>query len=176
MDRKIIALATIGVLVLTIVLAIAPTMATPAQQIPVKLVTSKQVNSEPVKSWTSDDGILHEQGIVRTGVATLTIDGQVPLVGTEREVIDDMIDKNAGTSVGHSKLVLTFTGGTFEGVKQTRTSGGLSPLPGVPMVLEQHTVLQGTGAFEGQTMMLTQYWEYKLPLSPPVYVGTLIIH
>jgi hypothetical protein len=161
--KKAVLIIPVLLLVVGMVLAIVPVGADPSQQIPVTLVTSQQLNSPPEKTWTTDGGILHSQGIVRTGVSTLRIDGQTPIVGTHREVYDVKVNTKTGEAVVQSKFVLTFivgsTVGTFEDVKQTRTSGQ-SPIPGLPMTLEQHATLQGAGAFEGQTLMLSQDWEH----------------
>jgi hypothetical protein len=177
--KKAIVIIPVLLLLVCMLLTIIPVNADAAQQIPAKLVTSKQVRDAPEKTWTTEGGITHVQGEVQTGVATLTIGTQTPLVGTEREVFDVNVNTKTGEAVVESKLVLSFTVGssvgTFEGVKQTRQSGQ-SPIPNVPLTLEQHTVLQGAGVFEGQTLMLSQDWTYTIPLTQPTYLGTLLIH
>ena len=169
--NKKIALLILGLVVIS--LLTAPVIAVSPQKIPVTARTYAQVNSEPEKEWETEGGILHEQGIVRTGNVMLNIQGQVPLIGTEREAMNIVENTQTGRTVVHSqKLVFTFEGGYFEGVKQSTEFNAL-PLE---FTLEQHVVLQGFGVFEGQTLMLTQYWALAMWPNPPVYEGFLLTH
>jgi hypothetical protein len=169
--NKKIAILIFGLIVIS--LLTTPVIAASPKKIPVTAGTYAQVNSEPEKEWETEGGIVHEQGIVRTGNVMLNIEGQVPLIGTETEVMNIVENTKTGRTVVHSqKLVFTFEGGYFEGVKQSEEFNAL-PLE---FTLEQHAVLQGFGAFEGQTLMLTQYWSLEMWPNPPVYEGYLLIH
>jgi len=169
--NKKIALLIFGLIVTSIL--ITPVIAASPKKIPATARTYAQVNSEPEKEWETEGGILHEQGIVRTGNVMLNVQGQAPLIGTEMEALDIVENTKTGKTVVHSqKLVFTFEGGYFEGVKQSREFNAL-PLE---FTLEQHVVLQGFGAFEGQTLMLTQYWSLAMWPNPPVYEGFLLTH
>ena len=107
-----------------------------------------------------DHGIRQFRGMEGTGVVTLYIPGQAPLVGTSSSVINGKItftqeppDPDAEGLI-HLKMVWTFTGegttGTFEGQMQRKGIG-------VPIIsyIEAHMVLQGTGDFKGQTLRLS---------------------
>jgi hypothetical protein len=153
---------------LMIFAAVLPVMAAPEQKIPVTAVTSNQVNGTP-EAWTTDGGITHSM-YTRTGTITLTIDGQAPIVGTLSEVAHSMINTKTGKFVGQNfDCVWTFTGGSFEGTKQTRITADAN---GKYLTLEQHVVFQGSGVFDGYTMKLTQ----EAPPFPPIYTGSLLIH
>jgi hypothetical protein len=112
------------------------------------------------EGWMVDHGIWQFRGTEGAGVVTLYIPGQTPLVGASSSVINGKItftqeppDPNA-LGIMHLKMVWTFTGkdttGTFEGQMQRKGIG-------VPLLssLEAHMVLQGTGDFKGQTLMLS---------------------
>jgi hypothetical protein len=112
------------------------------------------------ESWMADDGILQFRGATGAGMVTLNIPGQTPLVGASSSEISGKItftqeppDPEAEGLI-HLKMKWTFTGegttGTFEGQMQRKGIG-------VPVIsyLEAHMVLQGTGDFEGQTLILS---------------------
>jgi hypothetical protein len=173
MKTKMLILFPIIALLLTV--AVAPAMAEPAQRIPVTVRTTGQTDSSPEKVITTDGGIIQMQGVTRTGKVTLTIVGQTPIVGTETEVMDFSINTNTLEIVAHShKLVFTFAGGTFEGQKTSMETGVIS-IRQIPLTLEQHTVMQGTGTFDGQKLMLTEDWASATATGPPIYSGFLII-
>jgi len=151
-------------------------MADPAQRSSVTARTFGQVDSPPEKITTTDGGIIHMQGVTRTGNVILTINGQTPLTGKEMEVMDFMINTKTLEIEAHShKLVFTFVGGTFEGQKTSKETGVIS-IRQIPETLEQHTVMQGSGIFEGQTLMLTENWVKATATGPPIYEGSLLIH
>jgi hypothetical protein len=155
--------------------AVSPAMAEPAQLIPVTARTSGQTDSLPEKVITTDGGIIQMQGVTRTGRVTLTIDGQTPIVGTEEEVMDFSINTNNLEIVAHShKLIFTFAGGTFEGQKTSMETGVIS-IRQIPQTLVQHTIMHGTGIFDGQKLMLTEDWALATATGPPIYSGFLII-
>jgi hypothetical protein len=152
-----------------LMLALVPTiLAEPAQKIPVTAVTFNQVNGPFAKDWTTDGGIVHRV-FTRTGNVMLAIDGQAPIVGTLSEGVHTMINTKTGEMVIQNfDAIWTFTGGSFAGVKQTRVTGNY------PVVdeLEQHVVFQGTGIYEGCTLMLS----VDAPPFPPTYIGTMLVH
>jgi len=164
----------VSLLVFLMLIIALPVMAESPKKIPVTLVTSGTSNSPPEKTWTTEGGIVHSQGAVRTGGATLTIDGQVPLVGTVTEDLGpSVINTKTGEMVGHAlKCVFTFPGGSFEGVKITKATYE----NGKNVATEQHSVLQGSGVFEGCTLVLSQDWELTTPPMPKVYTGFLLTH
>ena len=102
-------------------------------------------------------GIRHVNGAVRTATATLII-GTVVYTGSVRVDLDYIVNPIKGTTTQHyHKMTMTFpvqTGlaqeGTFEGVL-TWTAELANPIA----TLAGHAVLQGAGAFEGQTLKLS---------------------
>jgi hypothetical protein len=165
MKRKWLIFALLPLLMLTLVPTI---LAEPAQKVTVTAQTFNQVNGEPEKDWTTDGGIVHTV-YVRTGDVKLTIDGQAPIIGTFSETEHLTVNTKTGESVIQSYDVWTFAGGSFEGIKQNRieTSG-----PTTIISLEQHAVFQGSGVYEGSTLMLSQ----EAPPFPPIYTGTMLVH
>jgi hypothetical protein len=122
------------------------------------------------ESWTVDHGIFQFRGLEGAGTVTLYIPGKVPLTGTSSSEINGKTtftqeppDPDAEALI-HLKMKWTFTGegttGTFEGQMQRKGIG-------VPVItyMEAHMVLQGTGDFKGQTLMLSHagppplHWE-----------------
>jgi hypothetical protein len=132
-------------------------------------VTATQMGggSSGGESRLVDDGILQFRGAEGAGVVTLYIPGQPPLTGTSSSEINGKItftqeppDPDA-EGVIHLKMKWTFEGkGTFEGQMQRKGIG-------VPVIsyMEAHMVLQGTGDFKGQTLILSHagpppmHWE-----------------
>jgi hypothetical protein len=112
------------------------------------------------EGWLVDHGIYQYRGWEGAGMVTLRIPGQTPLVGASSSVFSGKTtftqeppDPQA-EGMTHLKMMWTFTGegttGTFEGQMQRKTIG-------VPVIthVEAHVVLQGTGNFEGQTLILS---------------------
>ncbi len=162
---KKVAVVVLALALSMMLMAFAPAMAASPKKIPVTAVTFNQVNNTP-ETRTTNGGIIHTV-FERTGNVRLTIDGQAPIVGTLSEVVHTMNNTKTGEAVGQNfDAVWTFAGGSFEGVKQTR----ISTVP--TFSLDQHVVFQGSGIFEGQTLMLSQ----EAPPFPPTYTGFLLIH
>jgi len=165
LGRKIILIGMIA-LMLTLV---APALAEPAQRIQVTVETSGGSNI-PSETHQTNGGIIHQEAI-RTGNVKLTIDGQTPIVGTYSETVHITINTKTGDVVLQNSDVLTFPGGTFEGIKQTRqvTAG-----PTTILSIEQNAVFQGYGTFDGQKLMISMDWAQGDP-TPRLYTGILLI-
>jgi hypothetical protein len=150
----------------TLLMAVAPVFAEPAQKIPITMVHAG--STVITETRQTNGGIFHYEGI-RTGTCTLNIQGQAPLVGTYSESVHEVVNTKTGEVVIQNFAVLTFAGGSFEGMKQNRVS---SSGPTTITALDQHAVLHGTGIFEGQTLMVSQ----EAPPFPPIYTGFLLKH
>jgi hypothetical protein len=152
-----------------LMLAIVPTiLAEPAQKTPVTAITYNQVNGAS-ETWTTEGGIMHTIA-QRTGNVMLTIEGQAPIEGTISETVHAMVNTKTGKSVIQNfDSTWTFPGGSFQGVKQVRTEYSS---PTVVAQVNQHVVFQGTGIYEGCTLMLS----VDAPPFPPTYVGTMLVH
>ena len=169
MKRKVLWVA-VALFLATVLLA--PAMAAPATKIEGVTLTFAAITvPNPGYPRIVDHTIMHTKGTSH-GSVTLTIPGQDPLVGdwdaewVGRNKWSNYPDQDPEAElIITSKVVLTFTGGTFEGVGQRRITGWP-----VPSYFEDHMVLQGTGDFKGQTLKLS----YEGP-PPPVAEGYLII-
>jgi hypothetical protein len=173
MKNKIL---VITVLLLTFALLSIPVMAAPATKIEgVTAILEAALIPDPASLRMVDHNIVFNEG-TSAGTITLNIPGKDPLVGTSsgtwsgRSKWTDFPNPNPeATNVVRGKMVLTFTGGTFEGTTHIK-SKGLPPLPPFGIYTEYHMVLQGTGDFEGQTLKLSY-----AGAPPPVFEGCLII-
>ncbi len=153
----------------SMLIMVAPALAEPAQKIPVTVETFGGTNV-PSETRETNGGIIHQEAI-RAGNVRLTIDGQAPIIGTYSEFVHITINTKTGEVMIQNSDVLTFPGGSFEGIKQTRqeTAG-----PTTVLAVEQHAVLQGSGAFNGQILMISMDWVQGDPL-PRLYSGFLLI-
>jgi hypothetical protein len=149
MKKKIL---VIPFLLLTFALLSIPVMGAPAT---IREVTMTAATT-PIPDytwWVSHDTIRHARG-TGTGTVTLNIQGQGPLPGTwySEWANNGNFKKDPVELVIRAKVVLTFTGGTFEGVLQRKIIG--YPPSGSSIFID-HMVLQGTGDFKGQTLKLS---------------------
>ena len=147
---------------LMLFIAVAPVFAESPKKVPVSLYVNvkKALDTDPVKVWTSDDGIIHKQGIIRTvAIGTspaynvvLSIEGQEPIRGgTIYAVVDLMENTKTGLLTNHyHPWIVAFEGGTFEGVN----TWTWDKIPLLPLNFDGHAVLHGTGVFEGQKLSI----------------------
>lgn len=158
-------------IVLSIMLTmVAPVLAEPAVKIPVTAQTFNQVNTEPGKTWTTNGGIVHFQDVVRTGEVWLKIGDEPAIYGTIREPVQYIINNGMFVLQNHN-IVWTFGDDTFEGQKILKREYAN---PTTIIEEEQHAVLHGTGAFKGQTLVISIDWVAGDPL-PRLYSGYLLI-
>ena len=161
MNKKVLGVA---VTLLLAAMFVAPAMAAPATKIEgVTMVVSPggPVPYDGYPRWVSDGTISHSRGTNPPGMTvTITIpnpqDPENPTVLSGDYYSDWVANANWKKDpvevVIMSKLTLTFGDDTFEGVVQ-RTITGNPFLPTSPV--EDHIVLRGTGAFQGQTLKLS---------------------
>jgi hypothetical protein len=83
----------------------------------------------------------------------------IHLVGSSQSIVNQNEDLNTGLGEQHLRAVVTFPGGTFEGVTQIRglykTYTSIT-YPGFLAAIntEQKAVYHGTGAYQGWTLEL----------------------
>ena len=156
MNKKILG---IPVLILTFALLSIPVMGAPATKI--EEVTMTVENGGPVSydgypRWVSDDTILLSKGGT-SPEATVTL--VIPGVGTyngpwySEWIAMANWKKDPVETVINAKHVMTFEGGTFEGVNQRRITG---PPVAPDSIIEDRSVYQGTGIFKGWTLKLSR--------------------
>jgi hypothetical protein len=154
MNRKVLGIAFA---LLLAAMFVAPVFA----KTKVAVTATQMGGSSEGESWLVDHGIYQFRGAIGAGMVTLNIPGQPPLIGTSSSVVNGKITFEhpepgpwlEAVGIMHLKMVWTFTGegttGTFEGQMNRKGIG-------MPMTyIEAHMVLQGTGDFEGQTLMLS---------------------
>jgi len=162
MKKKILALF---VTFLTAALLTVPVMGKqlPAKKFEVTLTVESILIPDPASAHFADHNIVHNKGM-SIGNVTLIIPGEDDYTGPD----NNMYATWSGTSwwtdmptydpearnVIRTKLVFTFTGGTFEGVGHIK-SIGLPPFPQFESYAEYRYILQGTGEFKGQTLKLS---------------------
>lgn len=142
-----------SVMLLLVLSAVTPVMATPAAKIPFTSEASFGFgNIYPGKSWTTEDGIRHVKGAISEGTTEVhSVFGNMS--GNLTIIHDLVIDQNTGLGDCHGKFVITvfdITGtvvlGTFEGSEH-----------GAHTITDHHyisgnLVAKGTGMFEGLKM------------------------
>jgi hypothetical protein len=151
MNKKIL---VIPVLLLAFALISIPVMGAPATKIEGVTLTAAATPIPDDTRWVSHDTIRHARG-TSTGTVTLNIPGQDPLPGDWYSEWANVgkFKQDPAELVIRGKVVLTFPGkGTFKGVIQRTIIG--YPVSGSSYFID-HMVLQGTDAFQGQTLKLS---------------------
>jgi len=152
MRKSIVAGLAIAFLI-TCALAI-PVMAESPKAVPAVLSISGAKDLPVEKEWTTEGGIVHQQGIIRTAVATIKI-GEVTYVGAIHAVVDKMTNTKTSLATNHyHKWTISFPVQT--GLAQSGEFVGTNvwTYETNPTYLQGHAVLQGSGAFEGQTLKI----------------------
>lgn len=141
---------------LMLLAAVAPVMAEPAKKVPVTGTSTAVWYPGPdAEYWITDGGILQFRGLKTAGMTTINIPGSPSLVLKTSGDLFGMVNFKTGDGVMHCKSVWKYPAvgtvvGTFEGEFTADTTGGY---PATYSTM--HCVLQGTGIFEGQTLMLS---------------------
>jgi hypothetical protein len=192
MNRKILAVTTtfFTVMMLFSFLAVASAGPPVRKTAEFTVRTAAVQNTAPERTVISDDGITHQFGIIRTVPLESTVDvgnppvptvvknvvlkiDGVPIYGTVRAEVNVMIDPNTGVTTTHYlKWLITFpvqTGVAVEGAFEGVHTYFIDTTPSISIV--GHAVLQGSGGFEGQTLML----KVVFPPGPLVWKGDLLI-
>ena len=153
-------------------------MAAPAIRIEGVTLTALLTITDEGVGRLVDHGILTSRETIMAGSVILAIPGQAPIEGTYTGEI------NGWVKLGHSppgpfleaesmysgKVELSFTGGTFVGIRHFKAIGYPPP---VTSYMESHMVLQGTGVFKGQTLKVSFEGDPPLP-GPITFEGYLI--
>jgi len=160
----------IAVALMAVAMLATPVLAAPAEKVPVVFVPSNVVTTGGTVN-TTPSGIIHVNNAERTATANLKI-GSVWYRGSIHVDLDYIIDPIKGTTTQHyHKIMMTFPVqndltevGTFEGVLKWTVELAN------PMGLAAHAVLQGAGAFEGQTLWISNMH------NPGPLTGWLLLH
>ncbi len=173
-----------AVVVLPLILVVLFTMVLPVfaespKKIPVKVVIRSKIETSSMTE-TNPGEIQHVdlewEGNIRLYIPVTsasyisgTYDDEISGVRI-LDVPGGIEHSNVNEGVFHFHEVWTFgTGNTFEGIAQVKTDGaGFSKY-------EAHIVLQGSGIFEGQKLILSSTFPPVLPDRAPTYYGDLLI-
>ncbi len=162
---KKVAVAGLAFALLTMTFASVPVMAK-AEKVPVVGLSILQGGLPPSRSWEADDGIHQVRGAMSWGInfywfdrTSIPFNFTVPptYMFNSTSEISSMINEKTLSSVSHWKAVMRYPVsllspelGRFEGVMQVRTevleSGTFTTM---------HCVYQGSGIFEGQTLVVS---------------------
>lgn len=178
MNKRVLALAIIGILALSALMTITPAMAKTKTDVYVKQVGSINFDSAERQLEPADDKITLLWGVDGTGVATLYEDDKTTVIDTfvtsseifmkDRE--SDTMGFRNGFMVAHFKMLWvsnTYQGSGFEGIAQWRATDD------TPHAVTISALYQGYGQYSGQVLQIDGAWI----LSKPSYqslTGTLL--
>lgn len=191
MKKAAVAILALGLLVA--LMMVATVRAIPETAIP---VTATQTGTGTVFSGiVLNDGDIFFYDAVETGIVKLYITSTITPDYTfeARGILNGTINTKTDNGVFHRKMTWTYKVagevlGTFEGEVKADTTT-YKYITGIPVskfstnVL--HTVLQGSGIFEGQTLKLDGLrptidpslpWNTPTPANPTTWTGILLEH
>ncbi len=170
--NKTLVLITLAVLLLA-TFAVS-TVAASAEKVAVEATQAGSIVPGSSGSWRiTDGGRLTLQNWAGGGVITLTIPGKGTFNGTSTSVDIGTVNLATGDSSILLKSIWNFgSTGTFVGEIHLKGTGASFANPSGTYLVNAHAVFQGTGSFEGQTLMLS-YQGAKPPIS---WEGFLLIH
>jgi hypothetical protein len=164
MNKKIFGATIIFIIVATLA---TPVMAEPTegQKVSVRLrvIGYYSYEGEDYSDYTNDGGIqITKNLIVVYDPLQLVIDGGPTLVGNAISNVDSIKNLDEKTEIAHYDTVMLFetSEGGFKGEMQAHHKNIHTP----EWTLNWHFVLQGFGAFEGQTLQISLNGPY--PGSP----------
>jgi hypothetical protein len=161
LNKKVLVIA---VALMAVAMLATPVMASPAEKIPVTLNFSPPTPlAPPEKTWTTNGDILQIRGLPTSYNIILTILGEPPLFGVDTNTLNAQHNLKTDVRILHYDVVWTFSGGTFEGRLTLKIhNNSLDP---IFWYYSAHLVFQGTGAFEGQTIMMSYEGPFALEWS-----------
>jgi hypothetical protein len=163
MNKKIFLILTLGLLM--VLTSVIPVLAVPPKSVDAVLFidVSKVQNTAPEKMWTTNGGIVHQRGIIRTVDFNLDTPGATLTLGSEtyvveiHAVVNVEINTKTSTQINHyHKWTLRLP--TQPGLAESGEFVGTNywALTTAPLVkFTGHAVLKGSGAFEGQILKLS---------------------
>jgi hypothetical protein len=166
LNKKVLVIA---VVLMAAAMLATPVMASPAEKIPITLNFGLPTYGDPEKIWTTNGDIFQVRGRPSSYNIILTIQGEPPLVGVDTNTFNGQHNLKTDVKILHYDVVWTFEGGTFEGRLTLKIENNL--LGPMYWYYSAHLVFQGTGAFEGQTIMLSYEGPFALE-----WTGYLLRH
>jgi hypothetical protein len=167
MNRKILALLTMAVLGLTIMMAIAPALAQPAQKIS---FTAQQTPTTPQvqNTDTTPSGIVHRD-VAGAGIIT-SWTGDMASIFLNAETsadINSTYNTKTGEGVVKYAMVWQLAEGTFEGNVVGHIVNGAN--------VDSHATFRGTEAYQGLTITLDGTKAAGNPKTSFNWVGEILI-
>lgn len=165
-NRKVLVIA---VALMAVAMLATPVMASPAEKIPVTLAFGAPTSDDPEKIWTTNGDIRQVRGVPTSRNIILYIPGELPLYGVDTNTWNGQYNLKTDFAILHYDVVFAFSGGTFEGILTMKIKD--YSLPPIFWYYSAHLVFQGTGAFQGQTLMLSYEGPFALE-----WTGYLLRH
>jgi hypothetical protein len=150
LNRKIIALTTF---LITLSLLVLPVLAAPAEIIPVTVVSIKTGETDVIRTWTTDGDIFQARGKTVTYDFVMTIPGEDSITGISENTLNTRINNKIDVATIIYDAAWTTSDGAFVGKIQMKIfdySQGYTMF-----TLQVHGTLRGTGAYQGQTLIVT---------------------
>ncbi|MEJ2126973.1 MAG: hypothetical protein P8X87_07460 [Candidatus Bathyarchaeota archaeon] len=149
MNKKIFALTT---LMITLSLLVLPVLATPAEIIPVTIVSTpvQDAGSAPIRSWTTNGDIFQARGKTSVYTFVMTIPDEDPITGISENSLNTRINNKLDIATIIYDATWTTDDGTFVGKIQMKIINYNQPAP--EWILQVHGTLRGTGAYHRQTL------------------------
>jgi hypothetical protein len=149
--------------------ALAPVFAKPAEKVAfsgIQIPNSPENQPPPgpyYRTWLTLGDTMHTRNGLGAGTIMLTVDGQDPMPGTTSSTIDINARIYAGGVIKFD-MTWTFENGEFVGNIIGKVTSPVS-------FEDMHGVLQGSGDYEGWTVLLNGY----VNAGPFMWSGTIVI-
>lgn len=151
MNEKIFAIST---LLMALSLLVLPVLATPAEIIPVTIVSVKVgENNDLLRTWTTNGDIFQARGKTVTYNFVITIPDEVPITGMSENTLNTRINNKIDVATIIYDVTWTTSDGAFVGKIQQKIFD--YSLGYTMFTLQLHGTLRGTGAYQGQTLRVT---------------------
>ena len=147
MNKKVF---TINTFLMVLALLVLPVLATPAEIIPVTIVSTPAGGTDPIRCWTTNGDIFQARGKTATYDFIITIPDEDPITGISENTLNTRINYKIDVATIIYDVTWTTSDGTFVGKIQMKI---FDYSKGYTMFTQQlHGTLRGTGAYHGQTL------------------------
>ncbi|MBN2259634.1 MAG: hypothetical protein JW702_03775 [Clostridiales bacterium] len=150
MNKKIFA---ISAFLMAFSLLVLPVLATPAEIISVTIVSTPAGGTDPIRCWTTNGDIFQARGKTAIYNFVITIPDEDPITGISENTLNTRINYKIDVATIIYDAAWTTSDGAFVGKIQMKIfdySQGYTMF-----TLQVHGTLRGTGAYQGQTLIVT---------------------
>lgn len=131
-------------------LLVFPVSATPAEIIPVTIVSVSAGDTPALQMWTTNGDIFQARGRTATYTFTMAVPNEDDIVGISENTLNTRMNFKIDVAIVIYDATWTTSEGTFEGQIQMKIFDYSQGPPG--WTLQVHGVLRGTGAYQSQTL------------------------